>query len=196
MFSFEYVCGPREDHLCAAEQNVNTAFLGCSERRARKPRIESARPAECQPRLALARSAALQPDPRSVTRARALSGRFDLSFLPRASNLTTDPEHSSARKEMAYQPISALRNVKVPLLFIYGGADPWVPVEQSMKQLESLSKQQKNIRCAVINNASHEMMLLARETMAFDAKTMSENAPQAPGYFMLMASWLSRQVGN
>jgi len=119
---------------------------------------------------------------------------FDLAFLPRASNLTTDPEHSSARKEMAYDPIAALRKVKVPLLFIYGGEDPWVPVAQSIKQLDILSKQQENIRYAVVADASHEMMLPARETMAFDAKTMNENAPHAPGYFMLMASWLDRQL--
>jgi uncharacterized protein len=119
---------------------------------------------------------------------------FDLAFLPRASNLTTDPGNSAARKEMAYDPIAALRKVKVPLLFIYGGEDPWVPVAQSIKQLDILSKQHENIRYAVVADASHEMMLLARETMAFDAKTMNENAPQAPGYFMLMASWLDRRV--
>ncbi len=121
---------------------------------------------------------------------------FDLSFLPRASNLTTDPEHSASRKEMDYDPIPAIRSVKVPMLFIYGGADPWVPVAQSMTQLEKISKQQYNIRCAVIAEANHEMMFQARETMEFGAKAVSEYAPQAPAYFMALASWLSRQVGN
>jgi dienelactone hydrolase len=79
---------------------------------------------------------------------------------------------------------------------LYGGADPWIPVGQSIKQTESLSKQQQNIRSVVIAHANHEMMFQASETMAFDAKSASENAPQAPAYFMLMASWLARQVGN
>src|SRR6266852_8643648 len=116
---------------------------------------------------------------------------FDLSFLPRASTLTTDPEHSASRKEMDYDPIPAIRSIKVPMLFIYGGADPWVPVAQSITQFEKISKQQHNIRHAVIAEASHEMMFQARETMEFGAKAVSEYAPQAPAYFMALASWLS-----
>jgi dipeptidyl aminopeptidase/acylaminoacyl peptidase len=139
-----------------------------------------------------------------ASRAEALNGLrraeaqswFELAFLPRAAKLTTDPEHSSARKEMSYDPIAVLRSVKQPLLFIYGGSDPWIPVGQSLKQLENISKQQHNIRYAVIADASHEMMFRARETMAFDAKTLSEDAPQASAYFMLMASWLGRQLRN
>src|SRR6266852_2074985 len=121
---------------------------------------------------------------------------FDLGFLPRASNLTMDPEHSSSRKETDYDPIPAIRRVKVPMLFIYGGADPWVPVEQSVKQLENISKQQPNIRYAVIADANHEMMFQANEKMEFGPKALSETAPHAPAYFMLLGSWLGRRVGN
>jgi len=121
---------------------------------------------------------------------------FDLGFLPRASNLTMDPEHSSSRKETDYDPIPAIRSVKVPMLFIYGGADPWVPVEQSVKQLENISKQQPNIRYAVIADANHEMMFQANEKMEFGPKALSETAPHAPAYFMLLGSWLGRRVGN
>jgi dipeptidyl aminopeptidase/acylaminoacyl peptidase len=121
---------------------------------------------------------------------------FDLAFLPRASKLTTDPAHSMALKEMDYDPIPAVRTVKAPLLFIYGGADPWVPVAESLKRLESLSREQKNIRFAVLADASHEMMFQPKETMAFNAKAAAENAPQVPAYFVLIASWLYQHIAK
>ncbi len=121
---------------------------------------------------------------------------FDLAFMPQSSTLTTDPKYSSWRRKMDDDPIIAVHNVRVPLLFIYGGADPWIPVAQSVEQLQALAKQQSNIRYAAIAGASHEMMFREDETMAFNATTFRENAPQAPSYFMLMASWLRQQVGE
>lgn len=118
---------------------------------------------------------------------------FELAFMPKASQLTTDPEHNSWRKEMDEDLIAAVRKVEIPLLFIYGGSDPWIPVAQSMQQLRSLTTQQHNIEYAVVTNANHEMMYLEHDTMAFGEKTMNERAPQAPEYFMVMSSWLCRQ---
>jgi dipeptidyl aminopeptidase/acylaminoacyl peptidase len=119
---------------------------------------------------------------------------FQLAFMPKASMLTTDPEHNSWRKEMDGDPVAAVRRVKVPLLFIYGGSDPWIPVAQSVQQLRSLIKEQNNIQYTVVLNANHEMMYVEHDTMAFDDKTMNESAPQAPEYFMTIASWLRRQI--
>jgi uncharacterized protein len=119
---------------------------------------------------------------------------FDLAFMPKASQLTTDPKHNSWRREMDYDPIAAVRRVKIPLLFIYGASDPWIPVEQSVKQLRVLANEQNNIHYIVVPNANHEMMFTEHETMALDEKTMKTNAPQAPEYFIVMASWLAHQV--
>ena len=118
---------------------------------------------------------------------------FELAFMPKASQLTTDPEHNSWRKEMDEDPIAAVRKVEIPLLFIYGGSDPWISVSQSVQQLHSLTTQQHNIQYAVVPDANHEMMYVEHDTMAFDEKTMNESAPQSPAYFMVMSSWLSRQ---
>jgi len=118
---------------------------------------------------------------------------FELAFMPTASQLTSDPEHNSWRKEMDEDPIAAVRKVEIPLLFVYGGSDPWIPVAQSVQQLRSLTTQQHNIQYAVVPNANHEMMYLEHDTMAFGEKTMNERAPQAPEYFMVMSSWLCRQ---
>jgi uncharacterized protein len=117
---------------------------------------------------------------------------FELAFMPKASQLTTDPEHNSWRREMIHDPLAAVRQVKIPLLFIYGGSDPWIPVERSVQQLRLLKNQQHNIHYAVVPSASHEMMFVEHDMMAFDEKTMNESAPQAPEYFMVLAAWLFR----
>lgn len=119
---------------------------------------------------------------------------FGVAFIPRAANLTTDPEHNSWRKEMDDDLAAAVRQVKVPLLFIYGGADPWIPVGESVKQVRSLMNQQHNLQYVVVANASHEMKFIEHETMAFDAKTMNTTAPEAPEYFMVLGSWLGQQT--
>jgi uncharacterized protein len=136
------------------------------------------------------------PRTAAVEALRKAEGRpwFSLAFIPKASQLTTNPAHNSWRKEMDYDPIAAVRQLKVPVLFIYGGSDPWVPVEQSVKERRVLADKQPNIRYVVVPNANHEMMFVEHDTMAFDEKTMKTNAPQAPEYFMVVASWLCQQT--
>ncbi len=75
---------------------------------------------------------------------------------------------------------------RVPALFIYGGADPWIPVAPTIDAVARLAKTQRNIRYAVIAKASHEMMYVPNERMELSPAA----APQAPAYFMLLASWL------
>lgn len=119
---------------------------------------------------------------------------FKFTFMPKASQLTTDSAPDSMQRKMNYDPVTTVRQVKVPLLFIYGGSDPWVPVEQSVQQLRLLMNQQSNIHYAVVPNASHEMMFVVHDRMAYGEKAMKDSAPQAPEYFMIMASWLSQQI--
>lgn len=97
---------------------------------------------------------------------------------------------------MDTDPVAAVRKLKLPLLFLYGGADPWVPVAQSVDQLRILADQQPKIAYEVVADAGHEMMFRTQENMDFSAKTMSEAFPQAPQYFMVLASWLGRVVNR
>jgi hypothetical protein len=53
-----------------------------------------------------------------------------------------------------------------------------------------------NIQYAVVDNANHEMMSPRNETMQVDAESTQKEAPQAPAYFMLLASWIARHVAN
>jgi len=121
---------------------------------------------------------------------------FDISYLPRSSQLPNDPEHDPNRIRLDDDPIAAVQRAKVPLLFLYADSDPWVPVGESVSRLRSLSIKLPNIQYAVISNANHEMMFPGNETMQVDEKTTRKEAPQAPQYFMLLASWITRHVAN
>ena len=135
------------------------------------------------------RSAALD----AITKAQAKPW-FKLTYIDTASQLTHDPEHSSYRKEMDDDPEAAVVKVKIPLLFIYGDSDPWIPVEESVKRLEALQKTQHNFEYFVVRNANHEMMFPVHETMEVDAKTIRNDEPQAPAYFLKLGSWLTERT--
>ncbi len=119
---------------------------------------------------------------------------FDLAYLPRAAQLTTDPEHDAVRRRLDDDPIAAVRRAKIPLLFLYGDSDPWVPVAQSIERLQSLSNDQHNIEYAVVASANHEMMTPANETMRVDQNTIRNDEPQATTYFMLLGAWLAQHA--
>jgi dipeptidyl aminopeptidase/acylaminoacyl peptidase len=118
---------------------------------------------------------------------------FDLTYMPKVSDLTNDP---AMRRKMDDDPVAAVLKAKVPLLFLYGGSDPWVPVAESMQRLRALSGQLHNIESAIIANANHELMFPVKETMQVDADTNRNDAPQSPTYFILLGSWLSRRFPN
>ena len=73
---------------------------------------------------------------------------------------------------------------------------PWVPVRESVKRLQSLARELPNIEYAVVSNANHEMMFPGNEKMQVDQETTRNEAPQAPSYFIFLASWLTRHVAN
>ena len=121
---------------------------------------------------------------------------FDIAYLPKASQPTNDPEHDPNRNRLDDDPIAAVQQAKVPVLFLYADSDPWVPVGESVKRLQSLAVELPNIQYAVIGNANHEMMFPGNETMQVDQETTRKEAPQAPAYFMLLASWIARHIAN
>jgi pimeloyl-ACP methyl ester carboxylesterase len=121
---------------------------------------------------------------------------FDIAYLPKASQLTNDPEHDPDRRRLDDNPIAAVQQARVPLLFLYAESDPWVPVEESVKRLQSLAMKIPTIQYAVVGNANHEMMFPGNETMQIDQETTRKEAPQAPTYFMLVAAWIARHVAD
>lgn len=128
------------------------------------------------------------PRSAAVAALRAIQSKpwFDLMYLPSATSLTTDPSTSSWRKEMNEDMMAVVAAVRVPALFIYGGADPWIPVAATLDALQRLAQTQKNIRYSVVAQASHEMMFVPNERMELSPAA----GPRAPAYFMLLGSWL------
>jgi hypothetical protein len=118
---------------------------------------------------------------------------FGLTFMPHPADMTPR-EKSGYRLEMDEDPVRAVAKVRAPILFIFGGADPWIPVALSVKRLDEIAKTKRDIETHVIAGASHEMVLNAHETMAFDRKTMLATAPDSPAYFAALASWLERHA--
>jgi pimeloyl-ACP methyl ester carboxylesterase len=121
---------------------------------------------------------------------------FDLMYMPSSSELTTDPSTSSWRKQMDDDPVAAVQDVRAPVLFIFGGADPWIPVGATIDRLRPIAKAHPGIEYAVVADASHEMMFESHETMAATQAALQTNAPEAPAYFMLLASWLEGKLGG
>jgi hypothetical protein len=119
---------------------------------------------------------------------------FDLMYMPSHAGLTTDPATSSYRKEMDEDPLATVSSVRVPLLLVFGGADPWIPVATTLRRLKTLTPSHPNIAYAVVAGANHDMAFDPHEAMAADAEALAAAAPQAPAYFMLLASWLERHA--
>ena len=118
---------------------------------------------------------------------------FPLTFMPRPADMSP-PRLSGYRLEMDKDPSAAIARVKVPILFIFGGADPWIPVALSVKRLNRIAATRSDMEIRVIAGANHEMELGTKETMAFDKATMLSAAPNAPVYFMVLGSWLARHA--
>ncbi|WP_266160132.1 alpha/beta hydrolase family protein [Dyella silvatica] len=119
---------------------------------------------------------------------------FGDTFMSTAEDLTVDPKTSSWRKEMDLDPMQAVKGTNVPLLFIYGGADPWVPVEDSVRSLQSLMQSRHDIEVHVIADVDHTMTINPHETMSFDKAWMLSQHPESPAYFFILGNWLSKHA--
>jgi uncharacterized protein len=93
---------------------------------------------------------------------------------------------------MQYDPITPLRAVHVPLLIIYGGADPWVPVAASLERLKPIAARQSNISYYVIAGADHLMAFPKKQNMDWDQASLLEEKAESSEYFLIMGSWLTR----
>lgn len=116
---------------------------------------------------------------------------YRLAFMPKARELEGS---RGALKELNFDASRAVEGVSAPLFFIYGGADPWIPVMESIAHLRALAGKMPNITYSVIPRANHVMMLNEQERMDFDSKTLNAQGPDAPSYFMMLGSWLSLQA--
>ncbi|HEX9159958.1 MAG TPA: alpha/beta hydrolase [Rhizomicrobium sp.] len=126
-----------------------------------------------------------------------IAGRpwYSQMYLPKPASVVKDPSKSSWRGEMDIDSFGAVAQVKIPILYILGGEDPWIPVTETLARLRTLSATRPNLSFAVVPRANHLMIETPNETMNdADPAEIATEAPQSPVYFMLLASWLERTL--
>lgn len=119
---------------------------------------------------------------------------FDLMYLPRASEVPKDPADSTWRKQMDVDFFAAVGRVNVPILFILGDRDPWIPVSATVRQLQTLRAMHPRLDYVVVPNANHLMMTPAAHEQMNDATpaAIATEKPDSTAYFMILGDWLSR----
>ena len=115
---------------------------------------------------------------------------FNLIYLP---NELQDPNESRWAKVIKNDPLKALDSLKLPVLIMYGTEDAWVPAELSVASLRASAARHPSITVQMVNGADHEMMLSVPPAAQIDPAMLALHAPDAPAYFGLLASWLTRQ---
>ena len=114
---------------------------------------------------------------------------FKLIYM---SETVGDRATSRWRKEIEHNPAQTLEKVTIPALMIYGEADPVVPVAASMDHLQAMAGKRPNIEVAVIAKADHHMEVSVDPKTQLDSARFDEQ-PEAPEYFGVLASWLTKQ---
>jgi uncharacterized protein len=92
------------------------------------------------------------------------------------------------KREAVYDPVPALRALRVPALFLFGNHDQLIPVDESVAVIQRVLAEDKHrdFTIWVFPNVDHEMRLVTREaTGAID-----------PEYLKTMHDWLSAHVLN
>ncbi len=118
---------------------------------------------------------------------------YQYMYMPTVAQLK-GPSESTWRTQMDDDPIAAIEEVKIPMLFILGSSDPWIPVAQTAASLKTIATIHPNISYAIIPNANHLMMVPPVPERMADAgpDAVKTEMPQSPAYFMMLGSWVTR----
>ena len=90
------------------------------------------------------------------------------------------------KQEAVYDPVPALRALRVPALFLFGNQDRLIPVEESVAVIQRVlaEDQRRDFTIRVFPNVDHEMRLVTSEAAgAID-----------PEYLKTMRDWLATHV--
>lgn len=110
---------------------------------------------------------------------RAVNAQQDRLFEPLQKPSELDrPGILRFRREMTYDPVPALRALRVPALFLFGAEDRLIPVEKSVQVIRETVT--KNLTIQVFDGDDHSMR---------DARGAID-----PRYLETMAKWLAARV--
>ncbi len=115
---------------------------------------------------------------------------FELMYLPKGSSVSLDPTKSAWRGQMDLDPFATVQQIKIPILFILGSEDPWIPVRQTVARLQEAARTHSNLQFAVIPDTNHLMMTPSSNEQMNDAdpNQIAVETPQSSAYFMLLAT--------
>ncbi len=118
---------------------------------------------------------------------------YQYMYMPTVAQLK-GPSQSVWRTQMDDDPMAVVSRVKIPMLFILGSSDPWIPVAKTAAALKTLAATHANIRYAVVPNANHLMMIPPVPERMADAgpDAVNSEVPQSATYFMMLGSWITR----
>ncbi len=121
---------------------------------------------------------------------------YQYMYMPTVSQLR-GPATSTWLTQMDDTPMAAVEKVRIPMLFILGSADPWIPVAQTVASLRKIAAGQHNIAYSVIPNVNHLMMRPPVPERMADAgpEAVKTEVPQSTAYFMELGGWLARTLG-
>ena len=116
-------------------------------------------------------------------------------YMPTVAQLK-GPGESQWRNQMDDDPLTAVTNIRIPMLFLLGSSDPWIPVARTAASLRAVCATHPNITYDVIQDANHLMMRPPSTERMDDAtaEAVSKESPSSPAYFMLLGSWLTRTL--
>lgn len=116
---------------------------------------------------------------------------FAHAYVP--SELPT-PASSRWAEDIGQQPLEGIKRVLCPVLVLYGGHDPWIPVRISMDALARLHL--RNVTALEITEADHVMMVGRGAFDQVDPDQFSKDAPDSRAYFDALAGWLSQVLSK
>jgi hypothetical protein len=124
---------------------------------------------------------------------------FGQMYLPQPDKVSQDPAKSSWKGEMDIDFFTTVAEVKVPIFYMLGDADPWVPVAPTAEKLSELEQDEDhphpNLSHVIVPGANHLMMTVAQDKMDdADPAKVAEEVPNSPAYFMLLTAWLEKTV--
>ncbi len=121
---------------------------------------------------------------------------YQYMYMPTVAQLK-GPSQSTWRTQMDDDPMKIVERVHIPMLFMLGSSDPWIPVEQTVTSLKNVAATHANITYAVIPDANHLMMVPPVPERMADAgpEAVKTEVPESPAYFMMLGAWLTRTTG-
>src|SRR6201996_5355772 len=112
---------------------------------------------------------------------------YGLTYLGDPDLATDQALEDAAAFEWDLDITLTLRQLRIPVLLLYGATDRWVPVEPSLTAWRAaLSQSRAPLRVSRLPGCGHFPMLAA------DPADLAEAGPVSPLYEQSMADWLSR----